>query len=526
MYGKVSKNVINVLRLNVDQAEKKIISDMEVLSNRDTVNPLNNEQKFPVYTFKPETFNEFTYSKKSHLIFFSQKNYDSELFGRKINEKDCTDNEYQILLIYAFIKTNLRHGARILEINNSESLISNKVEMSFKYWHVNNLDNFTGKIKNGNVSDSHINSTPSSFNNNFYHYFDFIFSTTLVDMIGNNGSQYSMILFNLSRLLKPGGYSIHNFSLNSAGKEKAFESIRTIFFNNSLYDNKPVNKFKNRKRMQSDNDVLYLLRHKHRSGKSFSLRNKLFKSNNLISSSILFKKDYLKLTPTITSKSSLISKQYPVYIFHHIIKCGGQALSHTMKKWFNIYFDNLKGPKEINNFIKFKYNVHNLVGDSCISGHFGYEGIFPHQRYPEVFENLEKFRIFVFMREPLQIRISLYYYLKTKNPRKGKPVDYSLESFLSGSDNLISRMIPCNESNYKEVLDKYFFIGIVEHMQESMDKLALLIGKKRIKVKVANKSIKDSQISELNPTIIEKFKENNKLDYMIYDYCLERFNNS
>lgn len=487
----------------------------------------NNIKKSTVYSTLPQSFNDFTFSKRSHIKFFRKKKYDIEILGKKISLNDCSDLEYQNLLAYSFIKDNFKNGARILEINNSKTVISDHLKIDYEYWRLDNLNVLNEEFVSGKFSESVINCNQRGyFNRNFEDYFDFIFSISSAETLTNNKPISNKALQNLSFILKPGGFSIHNFSISFDDEAFIFKNIRSLFYNSSLFGIKQVNKFKSKKVVKTDEDILYLRSQNGKSKKTSADRKKVSIPGNVISYAILFKKEFLKLTHTAFSKPSYISEKYPVYIFHHIIKCGGQALSLSLRKWFKVYYDNLKDSNDINNFIKFKYNIHNLSGDTCISGHFNYDGIFPHQRYPEITFKRDKFRIFMFMRDPLQIRISLYYFLKGKSLKKQIPLDYSLETSLNVSDNMIAGMIPCDESNYKEVLDKYFFIGIVEHMQESMDKFALLTGKKKIEVKAENKSQRDSQVSELSSSVINKFKENNKLDYLIYEYCLERFHNS
>ncbi|MFZ1320185.1 MAG: hypothetical protein WAT71_01380 [Ignavibacteria bacterium] len=114
--------------------------------------------------------------------------------------------------------------------------------------------------------------------------------------------------------------------------------------------------------------------------------------------------------------------------------------------------------------------------------------------------------------------ISLYYYGRSNIKKTTSLIDY-----INGHKNILANFFPCDENNYKEVLDKYFFIGIVEKMQESFDKLADLTGKTRINLPMLNLSKKDDQAAELSPEFVKMFKEYNSLDYKIYDYCVEKF---
>ncbi|MBL0109237.1 MAG: hypothetical protein IPP52_18665 [Ignavibacteria bacterium] len=154
---------------------------------------------------------------------------------------------------------------------------------------------------------------------------------------------------------------------------------------------------------------------------------------------------------------------------------------------------------DINRFIKYKLNLLNLSSDTCIVSHFQYDGVFLHQRYPELVANKDEFKIFTFIREPLNFRASHYYYTKNDEWNTG----YSLKQVISNDANLISKLITCNENNFREILDRYFFIGIVEKVQESFDKLAELVHKKNFRFQTDLKKMINSKLS---PEFIAEFK--------------------
>ena len=202
------------------------------------------------------------------------------------------------------------------------------------------------------------------------------------------------------------------------------------------------------------------------------------------------------------------------------MKCGGTSVKEVLHNWFNVEYDYFEDHNNLNEFMKYKLNTDLLSGDTCIAGHFQFEGIYIHQRYLRALENKSKFRLFSFIRDPLDFRASLYYYAKARNSNFK---NYKLSDVILNNQNLLSTLFPCDESNYKNVLDRYYFIGFVEKMQESLDKFADLINKKRQRLPLANKSEKDSQLENLSPEVLGKFKDRNKLDYQIYEYCLEKF---
>ena len=223
------------------------------------------------------------------------------------------------------------------------------------------------------------------------------------------------------------------------------------------------------------------------------------------------------------SKLEDLKQKYPVYIFHHIPKCAGTSMISVLRQWFFVVKDYWRyyHPGEFPYFLQHPAKIRRLRSCHCLCGHFAEPETHIHKRYPGVFHN-ENFKIFTFIRDPLEVKISLYYYEKKRGKREG----ISLEQHLLERENYIAGILDCTLENYKEVLDRYFFIGITEHLQLSMDRLAVLLNKRKIKLPVLNLSHRDSQVSGLTPEITSRFKAANQLDYSIYDHCLARFRKS
>jgi len=202
-----------------------------------------------------------------------------------------------------------------------------------------------------------------------------------------------------------------------------------------------------------------------------------------------------------------------IYLFHHIPKCGGTSLVAALPQWFTVIHDYRDFEGNISEPLK----LETLSFEHCLCGHFDVDGIYLHQRYPELFGN-RKHQIFTFVRDPLMLKISLHYYEKKHYVDNGR----TLEESLLTRPNYMSERFPCTVDDYRKVIDRYFFVGIVEHAQESMDKLADLLAKPRLQLGVENQSERDSQFENLSPKLLEKFRKENALDYLLYDYCYKR----
>lgn len=208
----------------------------------------------------------------------------------------------------------------------------------------------------------------------------------------------------------------------------------------------------------------------------------------------------------------------PIYVFHHIPKCGGTASLHAFRKWFRIVFDYREdvSPEATDFFLKNKVDLSSLNENKLLAGHFELPGAHLHQRYPELLSK-ERFRLITFVRDPLEVAQSLYFYERAMRD----PYPYrSLSERLDSLDNYLAVTFPCTEEDYKSVIDRYFFIGLTEYLQESFDILARMIGKEPLVIPVENASPRHEALTEAD---VVRFNEKNTLDFKIYAYCRERF---
>lgn len=495
----IESNVIDNLKID----EVKIEYD-------DSINW--NEQKIEALT--REDFQIFAHSKNYHIKFFQNKHYDELLFGRIISADEYDLNTYQTLLVFSFIIDNIGEGARILEIGKGDDYILNHFKYQRECYRLENpelLLNEDFEIENNNTSLTRISEgkTLKSISEN---YFDFIYSRSGLESIQSDDQGHKTILKNINKILRSSGYSMLCFTgsiVNPYVITNPFLLYITKEVTPMTGEYTPITKSLNHSRVIDDPDLL-----------NFYDSENPKNNNRLISYNYLWRKNTPELNTITLTKPNNYLKKTPAYIFHHLIKCGGTSLAETIENWFQVETDRVEFSGNVNNFIKYKLNTLNLTSDNCIVSHFQFDGVFLHQRYPELIERKNDFKIFTFVRDPLTFRASLYYYTKNDEWNTG----YSLKEVISNDENLISKLLPCDETNYKDVLDRYFFIGIVERMQESFDILADLTKKKKITLPFANRSEKDDQLSNLSPEFISEFKRKNKLDYMIYDYCLEKLN--
>ncbi|MBW4653141.1 MAG: sulfotransferase family protein [Kaiparowitsia implicata GSE-PSE-MK54-09C] len=227
--------------------------------------------------------------------------------------------------------------------------------------------------------------------------------------------------------------------------------------------------------------------------------------------------------PSLKQLKVAFSPQHPVYVFHHLPKCGGTSLLSALDQWFSVIKDYRAGwtsryPNPV--------DLETLRSANCLCGHFELEGYHLHQRYPQVLKS-DHYRVFTFIRDPLQVRLSLYRYEwqhRELLPHIQKaPV---LEDHLLQRPNYLASIFPVTWETYQSVLDCYWFIGSLEQAQTSLNALARRMGKPSQPMPLLNATQNYAPTSDeimVSPKLAAQFREVNALDYAIYDYCQKRF---
>ena len=212
--------------------------------------------------------------------------------------------------------------------------------------------------------------------------------------------------------------------------------------------------------------------------------------------------------------------RYPIYFFHHLPKCGGTSVRQALKSWFHINNDYLD---EHETKVTPPIDLGTLISHNCVSGHFGHDGQHLAQRYPQVFKGFNarrRYRVFTFIRNPLKMRCSLYRH----DLKVGSVEHESLVTAIMSYNNYYARIMHIDERTWREQLDRYFFIGNADNLQESFDLLAEQIGKPKLVLPKSNttKRGKSNTQDSLTEEQIAEFKAHNQLDYKIYEYVLAR----
>lgn len=227
-----------------------------------------------------------------------------------------------------------------------------------------------------------------------------------------------------------------------------------------------------------------------------------------------------ELADTVLREFAANAPSAPVHVFHHMPKCAGTSVRRVLANWFTVVEDYRGGwdgdqPDPV--------NLADLTSIHCLCGHF--VPSLP-ERYPEI-SKAERFRVFTFLRDPLQCALSLRRYELANRPGAGEDDQVlDIEKFLFRGENPMAKLLGATFDTYEAVLDQYIFVGIFEELQESMNRLADLLGKPTAVLPRLNvtQEFEDSSEAQALPTdILAKFREQNALDYLLYEHSLSNF---
>jgi Sulfotransferase family len=206
----------------------------------------------------------------------------------------------------------------------------------------------------------------------------------------------------------------------------------------------------------------------------------------------------------------------------HIPKCAGQSFTRVLRAWF--------GPNFYTHYSRTRHDLppkHVLKPGMCIHGHFNKrKALGVTDYYPTVDQFI------TIVRDPLEIAISNYFFWKTKARAKqlelgiieeGGRDDYrNIDDFFrQRRRSHIWKFMPweLTPDNYREILEsRFIWIGLVEKLQESVDRLAESLGFDKAIMPHVNPSPRDE---ELSPALREEFIANNRLEFEIHRYVSE-----
>lgn len=200
----------------------------------------------------------------------------------------------------------------------------------------------------------------------------------------------------------------------------------------------------------------------------------------------------------------------PVNVFHHVPKCGGTSVRNGLARWFIPVMDYGKPGDAAGGSV----DLRKLRARHVLCGHYASAATNLAVRYPEIVSDPDDFRVFTFLRDPLEHRISHYYHTLRIETRPMPPLETWITDF---GPNLLAESLGCNAGNWRRVLQRYCFVGLVEDLQRSFNRLAIVLSKRPIKLAELNRSPEADQLPALGRSLRSRFEADNALDYEIYD---------
>jgi glycosyltransferase involved in cell wall biosynthesis len=160
-----------------------------------------------------DNFGFFTYSRITHFPLFA--GLDLELYGLSPNPKCCDLKIYQDLLVYSFIRENIPTGSRILEIGGGDSRVLRPLYEDYECWNVDKLEGLgNGPVDVRSTGFRLVRDYMGTFNPELPDgYFDFVFSISVLEHVEETEESFRNILDDISRVLRPGGLSLHCFDV-------------------------------------------------------------------------------------------------------------------------------------------------------------------------------------------------------------------------------------------------------------------------------------------------------------------------
>lgn len=221
----------------------------------------------------------------------------------------------------------------------------------------------------------------------------------------------------------------------------------------------------------------------------------------------------------------------PVFIFNHIPKCAGTSFKHVLRNWFYIVYDYAPNENDFLNMDEysksFQFYLENPKDSKkckpwvILAGHYHVSEFSLQSRYPNALLD-DRYKLITFIRDPLKQKTSMYFFSKKMNYSFVE--GYSLEDFLLLYPNLLANSLGCTIDNFKVVLKRYFFIGVVEKYEYSILQLSNKLNRKiPLSIPKSNVNEKKHESISLDNEFLVRFSELNKLDYLIYNYIIEKY---
>lgn len=200
----------------------------------------------------------------------------------------------------------------------------------------------------------------------------------------------------------------------------------------------------------------------------------------------------------------------PRYLFHHMVKTGGTSVRHLFHDWFDVTEDYRDWWVE---HMAPALDLSQVSPGQMLAGHFGHDGHPLATRYPALATD-PNWRRITFVRDPFEQALSWYNFEKQNSETPGfepLPIDTFFETY----EGKYLEHFECDATNWKDVVDSYFFVGTYERLQTCVDHLALVLD--RPEQALAPHNVTGTK-ERPSPGAVRTFVERMQIEFEIYRY--------
>lgn len=203
----------------------------------------------------------------------------------------------------------------------------------------------------------------------------------------------------------------------------------------------------------------------------------------------------------------------------HIPKCGGTSFTSCLEQFFGEHL-HLHYPDDPKPGPPTQTTQRPLT---CVHGHFYHHrwAIGALDYYPDASQFI------TMLRDPFEMALSGYYFRRRLGDLGEVTLQQHLDELLDTPRLFNYLGLPfdlwkSSEDAIQEWLEQRFlWIGLTERFQESVDLLAMKLGKASPKIPVDNVSPRDGDLAEYTP-YQKKFRQRYRREYALYDYASRR----
>ncbi len=220
-------------------------------------------------------------------------------------------------------------------------------------------------------------------------------------------------------------------------------------------------------------------------------------------------------------------------LFPHIPKCAGTSFVRLLRKWFGPEY---RRTNKIDRKVQAMPKVETKLPDGSwdptvkvINAHFDADRGYG---LPEYYPDIPQYM--TLLRDPFDIVVSMYFFAKGKSEKgeffhEGKQVDItehykSVNDYVKDYPAWLYAQFPQDikiENATAKIHEKFVYIGILEDLQTSLDRMAEIFGKPKEVLPLKNVSTYNEEIPE---SVREQFYADHPLLVTYYQIAKETYN--